>query len=320
MSKDRILVTGAAGFIGFSLCRSILADKVEVYGVDNINNYYDVNLKKDRLKIINKYDNFKFNKINISNKLELRKIFEEFQPTKVIHLAAQAGVRYSIENPSAYVDSNLVGFVNILDISKEYNVESFIYASSSSVYGGNEKIPFSVDDRTDIPLSLYGATKKSNELIAYSYSHLFGLPTIGLRFFTVYGPWGRPDMAMYIFANKIAAGKPIDVFNNGFMKRDFTYIDDIINGIRACIANNFKYEIFNLGNNNSEELMDVIKHIENRLGKKAKINFLPIQPGDVEKTFADIRKSQELLSYNPTTNIDQGIKNFIDWYLDYKMN
>ena len=235
----------------------------------------------------------------------------------MVNLAAQAGVRYSIENPYAYMNSNLVGFLNIIELCRHNNVEGFIYASSSSVYGGNTKIPFSVKDRVDNPISLYAASKKSNELIANSYSHLYGLNTIGLRYFTVYGPWGRPDMAMLIFTRKILAGEPIPVFNNGNMKRDFTFINDIISGTRAAIDKNYKCEVFNLGNHKSEQLMDVVSLIEQNLGKKAEIDFQPMQPGDVPESFADIDKSIEMLDYKPTTNVDVGVEKLISWYRDF---
>jgi UDP-glucuronate 4-epimerase len=235
----------------------------------------------------------------------------------VVNLAAQAGVRYSIENPYAYMNSNLVGFLNIIELCRHHDVEGLIYASSSSVYGGNKKIPFSVEDRVDNPISFYAVSKKSNELIANSYSHLYGLHTTGLRYFTVYGPWGRPDMAMLIFTRKILAGEPIPVFNNGNMKRDFTYIADIIAGTRAAINKNFKCEVFNLGNNKSEQLMDVVSLIEQNLNQKAEINYLPMQPGDVPESYADINKSIDMLNYKPVTNVDQGIKKLIDWYQYY---
>ena len=310
----KILVTGAAGFIGFHLSKSLLEDGYEVLGIDNLNDYYDPRLKHARLEIISKYPNFRFEKVDISHREELTEVFKDFGPNKVVNLAAQAGVRYSLENPYAYMESNLVGFLNIIELCRHNNVEGLIYASSSSVYGSNTKIPFSVDDRVDSPISLYAATKKANELIAHSYSHLYGLHTTGLRFFTVYGPWGRPDMAMYIFADKISKGEAIKVFNNGKMKRDFTYIDDIISGIRASIDKNYMCEVFNLGNHRSEDLLYIIKLIEDNIGKKAIIDFQPMQPGDVLESFADIIKSTDLLGYNPRVNIDDGIQRFIDWY------
>jgi len=314
---ENILVTGAAGFIGFHLSKSLLEDGYEVLGVDNLNDYYDPKLKHARLDIINKYPNFKFEKVDIAHREELTKAFVEFAPSKVVNLAAQAGVRYSLTNPYAYMESNLVGFLNIIELCRHNNVEGLIYASSSSVYGSNKKIPFSVDDRVDNPISLYAATKKANELIAHSYSHLYGLHTTGLRFFTVYGPWGRPDMAMYIFADKISKGEPIQVFNNGKMKRDFTYIDDIVSGIRASIDKNYQCEVFNLGNHRSEELMHMIELIEKDLGKKAIIDFQPMQPGDVPESFADIEKSTKMLGYRPMTNIDVGINFLINWFKKY---
>jgi UDP-glucuronate 4-epimerase len=315
--ESRILVTGAAGFIGYHLCQSLLKDGFIVYGVDNINSYYDPALKQARLRKLQSHPNFSFKKLDISISAELNKAFEDFKPQKVVNLAAQAGVRYSLENPQAYIESNIVGFMNILECCRHHDVEGLIYASSSSVYGGNEKIPFSVDDRVDRPISIYAATKKSNELMAHSYSHLFDLHTTGLRFFTVYGPWGRPDMAMYIFADKIFKGEPISVFNHGKMERDFTYIDDIITGTRAAIEKNYPCEVFNLGNNNSEDLMEMVGLIESEIGKKAEIQFKGMQPGDVKRTFADIKHSQEKLSYSPTTKIVDGIPKFIEWFLAY---
>ena len=313
----KTLVTGAAGFIGFHLSKSLLDDGYEVLGIDNVNDYYDPKLKWARLDILKKYDNFKFDRVDIADRESITKSFTAFKPHKVVNLAAQAGVRYSIENPYAYMNSNLVGFLNIIELCRHNDVEGLIYASSSSVYGGNKKIPFSVDDRVDNPISLYAATKKSNELIANAYSHLYGLHTTGLRFFTVYGPWGRPDMAMYIFADKISKGEPIPVFNNGNMKRDFTYIDDIVYGTRAAIDKNYKCEVFNLGNHKSEPLMRIVSLIEQNLGKKAAINYLPMQPGDVSESFADIVLSQEKLGFNPNTSIDKGIPILIDWYKEY---
>ena len=311
----KVIVTGSAGFIGFHLCKSLLKDGFEVLGIDNINSYYSTALKESRLKELKSYDNFIFHKLNISNRESINNLFKSFQPNKVVNLAAQAGVRYSIENPYAYMESNLDGFLSIIEACRHNNVEGLIYASSSSVYGANKKIPFKEEDRVDQPIALYGATKRANELIAFSYSHLYNLNTTGLRFFTVYGPWGRPDMAMYIFAKKILSGEPISVFNNGKMKRDFTYIDDIISGTRSAIEKNYNCEIFNLGNNKSEKLMDMIYLIENELGKEAEINFEPMQPGDVVESFANIDKSKELLGYSPKTNIDEGIHNFISWFL-----
>jgi len=314
---SKILVTGSTGFIGYHLSKSLLDDKYEVLGLDNINDYYDPTLKESRLKQLNVYKHFTFKKIDISDKETLAKAFTDFKPNKVVNLAAQAGVRYSFENPYAYMDSNLVGFLNIIELCRNNDVDGLIYASSSSVYGKNTKIPFSVEDRVDKPIALYGATKRANELIAYAYSHLYGLSTTGLRFFTVYGPWGRPDMAMFIFTKKILANEPIPVFNNGKMKRDFTYIDDIISGTRSAIEKNYKCEVFNLGNHKSEHLMDMIMLLEKELGKKAKLDLLPLQPGDIEESFADIMFSTKKLGYKPKTNIDKGIKNFVEWYKNY---
>ena len=313
----KILVTGAAGFIGFHLTKSLLDDGFEICGIDNLNNYYDPALKKDRLKILRDYSNFTFEKVDISNREKLNKLFNKINPEKVVNLSAQAGVRYSIENPYAYVSSNLVGFVNIIELCRQNNVKGLIYASSSSVYGANKKIPFSIDDRVDKPLALYGATKRANELIAHSYSHLYNLNTTGLRYFTVYGPWGRPDMAMYIFTSKIINNEAIPLFNNGDMKRDFTYIDDIVYGTRAALDKNYKYEIFNLGNHKSERLKDIISLIEKHLSKKAKIKKLPIQPGDVKRTFADIEYTTKMLNFFPKTSVKSGIPKFIDWYKYY---
>ena len=315
--KEKILITGAAGFIGYHLSKSYLDDGFKVLGIDNINNYYDIKLKNDRLKILNKYNTFFFNKLDISNKNLLKEIFENFKPTKVINLAAQAGVRYSIQNPYAYMKSNLEGFLNIIELCRHNNVNGFIYASSSSVYGANKKMPFSINDRVNKPIALYAATKRANELIARSYSHLYGLHTTGLRYFTVYGPWGRPDMAMYIFTKKILNNEPISVFNHGDMKRDFTYIDDIIAGTYAAIDKNYKCEIFNLGNQKSEKLMDMIQLIENELDKKALINFKPMQPGDVKESYAEIDYSTEKLDYLPKTSIESGIPKFVNWYKKY---
>jgi UDP-glucuronate 4-epimerase len=320
MSEKKILVTGSAGFIGFHLCKSFLEDEYEVLGIDSINDYYDPNLKLARLEQLKPYKNFNFEKVDISDREAITQSFQSFNPTKVVNLAAQAGVRYSIENPYAYMDANLVGFLNIIELCRHNDVEGLIYASSSSVYGGNTKIPFSIEDRVDKPIALYGATKRANELIAYSYSHLYGLHTTGLRYFTVYGPWGRPDMAMFIFTKKILANEPIAVFNNGNMKRDFTYIDDIISGTRAAIDKNYKCEIFNLGNHRSEQLMDMIALIEKELGKKTEIDFQPMQPGDVKESFADITNSVKKLGFNPKIALSKGISSFLSWYKIYYAN
>jgi len=315
MPKNKLIVTGAAGFIGFHLCKSLLKDNYEILGLDDINSYYDVSLKNDRLNILQKKSNFTFSKLDIADYSALSNAFINFKPNKVINLAAQAGVRYSINNPFPYVKSNLVGFVNIIELCKENNIEGLIYASSSSVYGSNDdSLPFSVNDVVNKPISIYAATKLSNELIAHSYSHLYNLNTTGLRFFTVYGPWGRPDMAYYSFTENISKGKSIRVYNNGKMKRDFTYIDDIIRGIRSAIDKNYYCEIFNLGNNKSVNLLDFINCIENELNLKAKIKFVKIQKGEVKSTYANIEKSIKMLDYKPNVDIEDGIKNFVSWY------
>ncbi len=314
---EKILVTGSSGFIGMHLCRNLLDNGYIIEGIDNMNDYYDLSLKKARLNLLSDYGNFTFNKIDISNLKDVERVFNQFKPEKVVNLAAQAGIRYSIENPHAYIQSNIVGFTNIIEACRHYDVKGLIYASSSSVYGENKKTFFSVDDRVDKPISIYAASKRSNELIAHTYSHLYNLNTTGLRIFTVYGPWGRPDMATYIFADKIINGKKIPVFNYGKMQRDFTYIDDIVNGIRASIENNYSCEIFNLGNNRCEDLMDMVNHIEKALGKKAEVNFLDIQPGDVLKTFADIEHTKNKLNYEPKIPIRKGIPKFIEWYKSY---
>ena len=314
---EKILVTGSSGFIGMHLCKNLLDDGYIVEGIDNMNDYYDLSLKEARLHLLSDYDNFNFNKIDISNLQDVEKVFNNFKPEKVVNLAAQAGVRYSLENPHVYIQSNIVGFTNIIEACRHSDVSGLIYASSSSVYGRNKKIPFSVDDRVDKPISIYAASKISNELIAHTYSHLYSLNTTGLRFFTVYGPWGRPDMAMHIFTDKIRNGKRIQVFNHGEMQRDFTYIDDIVNGIRASIENNYSFEIFNLGNNRCENLMDMVSYIEEEMGKNAEINFMDIQPGDVPKTFADIDHAKNKLNYEPKISIQKGIPKFIEWYKSY---
>ena len=317
MNSSKILITGAAGFIGYHLCKSLLEDGYEVLGIDNLNDYYDTNLKQARLEQLKQFNSFTFNKVDIADRESLTKSFQSFNPQKIVNLAAQPGVRYSIENPYHYMDSNLVGFLNIIELCRNNKVKSFIYASSSSVYGGNNKMPYSVDDRVYQPLALYGATKIANELIAHSYSHLYGLHTTGLRYFTVYGSWYRPDMAMFIFTQKIMAGNPIPVFNNGNMKRDFTYIDDVIKGTRSAIEKNYKCEIFNIGNSKSESLMDLIGIIETNLEEKAQIEYLPMQLGDVKESLADIKKSTEKLGYKPITTINKGIPQFIKWYKEY---
>ena len=313
----KILVTGSSGFIGMHMCEKLLNEGYQVLGLDNMNTYYDKNLKKRRLKKLEKHKGFTFKEVDISDLDMLKNAFNDFKPDKVINLAAQAGVRFSIKNPHSYINTNIAGFMNILECCRHFEVKGLIYASSSSVYGGNSKIPFSVKDRCDKPISIYAATKKANEMMAYSYSDLYGLRTTGLRFFTVYGEWGRPDMAIYIFTEKIINGEPIQVFNNGVMKRDFTYIDDIIDGIKKAMDKNYKCEIFNLGNNKTENLLDLIKIIEKNLKKKANIKFQGMQMGDVKSTCADIKYSTEKINYRSKTTINEGIPKFIDWYKKY---
>lgn len=314
---ETILVTGAAGFIGFHVAKALLERGDTVVGYDNVNDYYDVKLKEDRLAQLDDSKSFTFHRKDLVDLEALKKVFKSHVIDRVCHLAAQAGVRYSLENPFAYQKSNLEGFLNIIELAKDHKIKNFVYASSSSVYGGNKKMPFSVDDPVDHPVSLYAATKKSNELIAHAYSHLYGLPCTGLRLFTVYGPWGRPDMALFIFARAILAGKPIDVYNFGKMKRDFTYIDNIVSGILSCIDKPFPYEIFNLGNSNTVELNYFIECIEKELGMKAEKNLMPIQPGDVPESFADIEHSRKMLSFEPKTNIEEGIARSMNWYKEY---
>ncbi len=330
----RILITGSAGFIGSHLVRRLLLEDNEVIGVDNINDYYDPKLKLARLAIFSGHARYKNFNIDISDRAGLAEIFIKHKPHKVVNLAAQAGVRYSIENPYAYIDSNISGFLNVLELCRHNDVQHLIYASSSSVYGNHEQLPFSESHYVDRPISLYAATKKSNELMAHAYSHLFKIPTTGLRFFTVYGPWGRPDMAMFMFAKAIENGDPINIFNNGQMKRDFTYIDDVVDGIlnivnglstqkTISLENKFidqgstPYNIYNIGNNEPIELLTVIGLIEKYLGKSAIKNFLPIQPGDVNETFADTRKFFSDFNFKPSTSIDIGVEKFIDWYKSY---
>ena len=314
-----ILVTGSAGFIGFHLCRQLLEQGHKVVGIDNFNDYYDVKLKEARAKILRDYPSFVEKRINICDKDELEKVFSEYEFSKICHLAAQAGVRYSLSHPHVYEQSNLAAFLNILEMTRHFKIPRLVYASSSSVYGGNTKMPFSESDEVDTPVSLYAATKKANELMAHSYSHLYGFQSIGLRFFTVYGPWGRPDMAMWLFVKAIKAGNPIKVFNHGNMKRDFTFVDDIINGVcGALFADGLEqYEIFNLGNHKSEHLMEMIGIIEKELGVEAKKDLMPMQPGDVPESYADIEKAQTKLGFHPETSIDKGIPQFIAWYNDH---
>jgi UDP-glucuronate 4-epimerase len=336
----KVLVTGAAGFIGFYVSKVLLAKGHEVVGLDNINDYYDVNLKfarlnelginKDEAAIFNeicksKNDKFSFVRMNLENREELPKLFKSQNFDIVCNLAAQAGVRYSLENPETYVDSNLVGFLNILECCRNNAIKHLVYASSSSVYGMNKKIPFSTDDNVDHPISLYAATKKSNELMAHTYSHLFKVPTTGLRFFTVYGPWGRPDMAMFLFTDAIVNDRPIKVFNHGKMERDFTFIDDIVEGVvriiekspQTRIDTNELYKVYNIGNNDSVKLLDFIKEIEVNLNIEATKNMMPMQPGDVERTWADVDELIKDYDYSPNTSIKEGVKSFIDWFKGY---
>ncbi len=331
----KILVTGAAGFIGMTTSLRLLARGDEVVGLDNLNDYYEVSLKENRLARLTSHANFRFVKLDVGDRAGMEALFAAEKFDKVIHLAAQAGVRYSIQNPHAYVDSNLVGFINILEGCRHHKVQHLVYASSSSVYGGNTKMPFSEHDSVDHPVSLYAATKKANELMAHTYSHLYGLPTTGLRFFTVYGPWGRPDMALFLFTKAILEGRPIDVFNHGNMKRDFTYVDDIVEGVirvldKTAAANpayeaisadpatsNVPYRVFNIGNNNPVQLLDFIGAIENALGQKAEKRLLPLQDGDVPATFANTDLLNDWVGFVPGTTVQEGVSRFIAWYRDY---
>lgn len=331
----KILVTGAAGFIGFNLSQYLLNRGDEIVGLDNINNYYDVSLKKARLTQLEDKKSFTFYKLDLADQEGIKQLFTEHQFDTVVNLAAQAGVRYSLENPHAYVNSNLVGFINILEGCRHSQLEHLVFASSSSVYGANTKIPFSVHDNVDHPISLYAASKKANELMAHTYSHLYGIPTTGLRFFSVYGPWGRPDMAMFIFTKAILEDKPINVFNHGRMRRDFTYIDDIIEGVVRVVdkipqpnpnwsgdnpdpgTSNAPYKIYNIGNNQPVELMHFIKVLEDCLGKKAEKNMLPMQPGDVPVNYADVDDLVRDVDFKPNTSIEVGVKRFVDWYRSY---
>ena len=317
------LVTGAAGFIGFHTCQALLNEGKTVVGLDNINDYYEIALKESRLAEI-KDPNFHFERADIANLESLKAIFAKYNISAVINLAAQAGVRYSIENPQAYLDSNLQGFLNILECCRHGEVKHLVYASSSSVYGSNEKIPFSVTDNVDHPVSFYAATKKSNELMAHVYSHLYKIPTTGLRFFTVYGPWGRPDMSPFIFAKAILNEEPIKLFNFGNHKRDFTYIDDIVSGVLKVTGKppvssetGAPYKIYNIGNNDPVALLDYVKTLEEAIGKKAIVELAPLQPGDVETTYADIDELQKDFGYRPSTSLKSGIETFVNWYKQY---
>lgn len=333
--KEKVLVTGAAGFIGFHLVNLLIDKGFEVVGIDNINDYYDVKLKEERLSLLNKRENFTFYKMDLIEREAINGLFKDNKFDYVVNLAAQAGVRYSIINPYAYVDSNLIGFINILEAARKYPVKHLIYASSSSVYGGNKTIPFSTNDQVDHPVSLYAATKKSNELMAHVYSHLYGIPTTGLRFFTVYGPWGRPDMAYFSFVRDILEDKAIKVFNHGKMERDFTYIDDIIEGIYRLlpsapkadpswdeskdeISSSFApYKIYNIGNNQPVKLERFISILEEKLGKKAKKVYMEMQPGDVVKTYADTADLERVINFKPETSIEVGLGNFVQWYKEF---
>jgi len=330
----KIIVTGSSGFIGFHVSKKLLESGKKVHGVDSMNSYYDVNLKKARLSILKKYKNFSFSKAKIENKKNLDKAFKKFKPVVVIHLAAQAGVRYSIEKPRVYLDSNITGTYNIIEISKKLNVKHLIMASSSSVYGANKKIPFKEIDKTETQMSIYAATKKSNESMAHAYSNIWKVPITMVRFFTVYGPWGRPDMALFKFTKGILNNKKIDIYNNGKMYRDFTYIDDIVSGINLLIKKvpNTKqlgkykndslspiapFRILNIGNTKKVYLLDFVKEIEKVLGKKAKRNYMPLQKGDVKQTLSNTNLLKKITKYNPKTNFKTGIRKFLDWYLEY---
>ena len=331
----KYLVTGSAGFIGFSVAKKLLDEGYNVVGIDNHNDYYDPKIKDSRLEILLEHESYKHFKADLSIKDKIDIIFKDTKPDCVINLAAQAGVRYSLENPYAYIQSNIVGFMNILEVCKHFCVKHLVYASSSSVYGANTKLPFSINDNVDHPVSLYAASKKANELMAHTYSHLFNLPTTGLRFFTVYGPWGRPDMALFKFTKSIINGETIKVFNNGNHERDFTYIDDIVEGV-IRVANkpakpddnwsgdkpdpgssSAPWRVYNIGNNNPENLMEFIEVIENEIGQKASKEFLPMQPGDVPDTFADIDDLKKDFNFQPSTSLKDGVRKFIDWYFDY---
>lgn len=331
----KILITGVAGFIGFYVAKNLLSQEINIIGIDNLNDYYDVALKKARLSQLNQLDNFEFEQLDLSDRAGMADLFARHQPEKVVHLAAQAGVRHSLTNPHAYVDSNLVGFVNILEGCRHNQVKHLVFASSSSVYGANTKMPFSVNDNVDHPVSLYAATKKANELMAHTYSHLYGLPTTGLRFFTVYGPWGRPDMAYFSFTKAILEGQPIKVFNQGKMRRDFTYIDDIVEGIIRVLdripqpnpayafdsgsagISAAPYKIYNIGNHQPVELLRFIEVLEDCLGVKAQKQMMPMQPGDVPATYADIEDLCKDVGFKPSTPIEVGIRHFVDWYRSY---
>ena len=334
----KLVITGSAGFIGSALALKLLKNKHKILGIDNHNNYYDPKLKEDRYKRLIKFKNYSHYRVDLGERKKIDMIFKKFKPDCVVNLAAQAGVRYSIENPMVYIGSNIVGFVNLLEASKKYKIKHFVYASSSSVYGSNTSMPFSIHDNVDHPISLYAATKKSNELISHAYSHLFNLPTTGLRFFTVYGPWGRPDMALFKFTKSILKGKKIEIYNYGKHQRDFTYIDDIVEGVIKVIKSKAKrdlkwnskkpdpgtsiapWRLYNIGSNNPVNLMDYITFLEKALGKKAKKKYLKLQPGDVEKTYADVSDLVKDFKYRPKTSVKNGVQKFVEWYLDYYSN
>lgn len=331
----RILVTGAAGFIGSKLSERLLARGDEVLGYDNLNDYYDPALKEARLARLTPHADFRFQRASLEDRAAIDLAFADFKPERVVNLAAQAGVRYSLENPQAYIDSNIVGFMNILEACRHNGVGHLVYASSSSVYGANRKLPFAVEDSVDHPVSMYAATKKANELMAHTYSHLFGLPTTGLRFFTVYGPWGRPDMALFLFTRKILAGEPIDVFNHGHHTRDFTFIDDIVEGVIRTLdrvpgpdpaydallpspaTSSAPWRVYNIGNHQRVELLRYIEVLEEALGRKAEKRLLPLQPGDVPDTYADVEALQRDTGYSPSTPIEVGVRRFVEWYRDF---
>ena len=320
-SSKTYLITGGAGFIGFHLSRSLLEKGARVVGFDNMNDYYDVKLKEDRLAVLDAYDNYSFIKGDLADNADVLRVFQEFRPQIVVNLGAQAGVRYSIDNPKAYMESNMMGFFHVLEGCRYFPVEHLVYASSSSVYGGNDKVPFSTEDKVDEPVSLYAATKKSNELMAHAYSKLYRIPVTGLRFFTVYGPFGRPDMAYFKFTKKILAGEPIQIYNKGDMYRDFTYIDDIVRGVENILCNppaeNEKgafYKLYNIGNNKPVKLMDYVAALERCLGVEAKKEYLPMQPGDVYQTYADVADLMRDYDFKPDTPIEEGLARFVEWY------
>jgi len=331
----KVLVTGSAGFIGNRVSQRLLERGDEVVGLDNLSDYYDVNLKKSRLALVKDHENYHEARFDMADRAQIAELFETHRPDRVINLAAQAGVRHSLLKPHDYVDTNLVGFVNLLEGARATQVEHFVYASSSSVYGTNTEMPFSEDDKVDHPISLYAASKRANELMAHTYSHLFGIPSTGLRFFTVYGPWGRPDMALFLFTKAILAGEPIDVFNKGDMRRSFTYIDDIVEGVIRVLdtppegataqgeeqgppnSKTAPFRVFNIGSDEAVSLGRYIEVLEENLGIKAKKNLLPMQPGDVAATWADVDDLKSIVGYQPTTTVEDGVKRFVDWYKDY---